>query len=114
MLLTSRLRRAGGGLVRDAPLGTMGTIDNCAPVSREGRVYASPFERRYKWSIGDRVIDLLAMNTLGGYFLREAQFFRYLRRCAATIPQKIRRKFCPNDLFSLQDRDLWLETEGSG
>ncbi|MDR1303504.1 MAG: tRNA pseudouridine(38-40) synthase TruA [Puniceicoccales bacterium] len=74
---------------------------------------ASPFERRYKWSIGDRAIDLSAMNALGRYFLGEHNFSAFGARhgdSSAENPEKILYQLS----FSRRDRDLQLETEGSG
>jgi tRNA pseudouridine38-40 synthase len=75
--------------------------------------YASPFERRYKWSIGDRTVDLFGMNGVGRHLLGEHDFsaFGALRGDdSAENP----RKFLHQLSFSLRERDLCLETEGSG
>ncbi|MDR1906884.1 MAG: tRNA pseudouridine(38-40) synthase TruA [Puniceicoccales bacterium] len=75
--------------------------------------YASPFERRYKWSIGERVIDLQRMNDLARYFLGRQDFsaFGALRGDGST-DDPVKNLYQLS--FSLKDRDLVLETEGSG
>jgi tRNA pseudouridine38-40 synthase len=75
--------------------------------------YASPFERRYKWSIGEKAIDLQRVNNLAGRFLGRHDFsaFGALRgNGSRDNPEKELYQL----LFSLRNRDLILETEGSG
>jgi tRNA pseudouridine38-40 synthase len=75
--------------------------------------YASPFERRYKWSIGKKAVDLQKMNNLAEHFLgpQDCSAFGALRSngCRDNPVKKLYQLS-----FSLQNDDLVLETEGSG
>jgi tRNA pseudouridine38-40 synthase len=75
--------------------------------------HASPFERRYKWSIGDRVANVFTMNAVGRHLLGEHDFsaFGAIRGGdSEENPKKILYQLS----FSLKNRDLLLETEASG
>jgi tRNA pseudouridine38-40 synthase len=73
---------------------------------------ASPFERRYKWSIGQREVDLSPMNDLAHCFLGEHDFsaFGAFPGGYGDNPKKNLYQLS----FSRKDCDLVLETEGSG
>ncbi|MDR1435211.1 MAG: tRNA pseudouridine(38-40) synthase TruA [Puniceicoccales bacterium] len=75
--------------------------------------HASPFEKRYKWSIGDRVVDLQKMNDLAHHLLGEHDFsaFGAIRGDGS---ENNSRKTLYQLSFSRDNRDLILETEGSG
>ncbi|MDR3317429.1 MAG: tRNA pseudouridine(38-40) synthase TruA, partial [Puniceicoccales bacterium] len=75
--------------------------------------YPSPFERLYKWSIGNKIIDLEKMNNLANHFLGKHDFsaFGALRGDdSKENPTKILYQLS----FSLHDRNLTLQTEASG
>jgi tRNA pseudouridine38-40 synthase len=75
--------------------------------------YASPFERRYKWSIGEKNIDLKKINDLANHLLGKHDFSAF-----GALPgngsqdnpvKKLYQLF-----FSLKDRNLLLQTESNG
>ncbi|MDR0418004.1 MAG: tRNA pseudouridine(38-40) synthase TruA [Puniceicoccales bacterium] len=75
--------------------------------------YASPFERRYRWSVGERIIDLKKMNNLANCFLGKHDFSAFgALRGDGSKDDPVKNLYQLS--FSLKDRNLILETEGSG
>jgi tRNA pseudouridine38-40 synthase len=75
--------------------------------------YASPFEKRYKWSIGERAVDLKKMNDLANCFLGECDFSAFGALRGDESPGNPVKELYQLSFF-LKNRDLVLETEGSG
>jgi tRNA pseudouridine38-40 synthase len=75
--------------------------------------YASPFERRYKWSIGEKNVDLKKMNDLANHLLGEYDFSAF-----GALPNNGLQDNPVKNLhqlsFSLENRNLLLQTESNG
>ncbi|MDR2812701.1 MAG: tRNA pseudouridine(38-40) synthase TruA [Puniceicoccales bacterium] len=75
--------------------------------------YASPFEKRYHWSIGEKVVDLKKMNDLANHLLGEHDFSAFGAIRSDESPNGFVKNLYQLSFF-LKDRNLVLETEGSG
>ncbi|MDR2371544.1 MAG: tRNA pseudouridine(38-40) synthase TruA [Puniceicoccales bacterium] len=75
--------------------------------------YASPFERRYKWSIGEKNVDLEKMNDLANHLLGEHDFSTFGALLNNGSPDNPVKKLYQLS-FSLKDRNLLLQTESNG
>ncbi|MDR2201113.1 MAG: tRNA pseudouridine(38-40) synthase TruA [Puniceicoccales bacterium] len=116
------LRALGSGLPSGIRITAVEAVDSHFharfSVKRKRYIYqiylgnASPFEWRYKWSVGPREVDLSAMNDLAYCLLGEHDFsaFGASRGGNEDNPRKNLYQLS----FSQNDRDLILETEGSG
>jgi tRNA pseudouridine38-40 synthase len=75
--------------------------------------YASPFERHYKWSIGEKSVDLEKMNDLANHLLGEHDFSTFgalLNNGSQDNPVKKLYQLS----FFLKDQNLLLQTESNG
>ncbi|MDR1590678.1 MAG: tRNA pseudouridine(38-40) synthase TruA [Puniceicoccales bacterium] len=75
--------------------------------------YASPFERRYKWSIGEKNIDIKKINDLANCFLGKHDFSTFgslLNNGSSDNPVKNLYQLS----FSLENHNLILQTESNG
>jgi tRNA pseudouridine38-40 synthase len=75
--------------------------------------YASPFEKLYKWSVGEKVVDLQKMNNLARCFLGGHDFSAFGAKRGDDSADNPRKNLYQLS-FSLKECDLTLETEGSG
>ena len=117
------LRAFRCGIPRDIQITSVKSVDDQFharySVTKKRYVYqyylghASPFDRRYKWSIGERKVDVDSMNSLARCLLGQHDFSAFSAVHGDGTVQNPNKTLYRLD-FSLTGNDLVLTTEGSG